>query len=149
MKLAGVSLPPRRQEVRAFRIVLAGHGALPSALATTAELICGPIADLATAGLAAGESPDAYAAQLRAAIGHDGRPVLVLADLLGGTPYNVAAAIARRSPRVVCVAGANLAMAVEATLATEELDETLVERLIEVGRRGIVDTERHRASRAS
>jgi mannose/fructose-specific phosphotransferase system component IIA len=135
--------------VRAFRIVLAGHGRLPSALLETGELICGVIPDAAAAGLAADETPDDYAGRLRDAVGHDGRPVLVLADLLGGTPYNVAAAIARRSPRVVCVAGANLAMLVEAALATEPLDSALVERLVQVGRAGIVDTERQRASRAS
>jgi mannose/fructose-specific phosphotransferase system component IIA len=47
------------------------------------------------------------------------------------------------------VAGANLAMVVEAALATEPLSDSLIERLVEVGRLGILDTERHRASRAS
>jgi mannose/fructose-specific phosphotransferase system component IIA len=135
--------------VREFRIVLAGHGELPAALAATAELICGPIPDLARLGLQPGETPDHYAEALRAAVGHDGRRVLVLADLLGGTPYNVAAAIARRSPRVVCLAGANLAMVIEAALSKDGLDDALVERLIELGRQAIVETERHRASRAS
>jgi PTS system N-acetylgalactosamine-specific IIA component len=75
--------------------------------------------------------------------------VLVLCDLLGGTPFNVASAIARRSPRVVCLSGANLAMAVEAALADGDLDDALVERLLETGRSGIVETERNRARRAS
>jgi mannose/fructose-specific phosphotransferase system component IIA len=135
--------------VRPFRIVIAGHGSLPAALLATAELICGRIADLAAVGLAPTETPDHYADSLRAAIGRDHRPVLVLCDLLGGTPFNMASAIARRSPRVVCLAGANLAMTVEAALATDALDDALVERLIEVGRSGIVETERHRARRVS
>jgi PTS system N-acetylgalactosamine-specific IIA component len=135
--------------VRGFRIVIAGHGTLPAALLATTELICGEIPDLAAVGLAASESPDHYAEGLRAAIGRDHRPVLVLCDLLGGTPFNVASAIGRRSPRVVCIAGANLAMAVEAALADGDLDDALVERLIEVGRTGIVETERHRARRVS
>jgi mannose/fructose-specific phosphotransferase system component IIA len=50
---------------------------------------------------------------------------------------------------VVCIAGVNLAMAVEAALADGDLDDALVERLIEVGRTGIVETERHRARRVS
>jgi mannose/fructose/sorbose-specific phosphotransferase system IIA component len=135
--------------VRGFRIVIAGHGTLPAALLATTELICGEIPDLAAVGLAPSESPDHYAEGLRAAIGRDHRPVLVLCDLLGGTPFNVASAIGRRSPRVVCIAGANLAMAVEAALADGDLDDALVERLIEVGRTGIVETERHRARRVS
>ena len=135
--------------MRSFRIVIAGHGTLPAALLATAELICGEIPDLAAVGLEPTETPDHYAEGLRAAIGHDHRPVLVLCDLLGGTPYNVASAIARRSARVICVAGVNLAMAVEAALANGALDDAQVERLIEAGRSGIVETERHRARRVS
>jgi PTS system N-acetylgalactosamine-specific IIA component len=135
--------------VRAFRIVIAGHGTLPGALLTTSELICGPIADITAVGLAATDSPDRYADALRGAIGRDHRRVLVLSDLLGGTPFNVASAIARRSPRIVCLSGVNLAMTVEAALADGDLDDALVERLLETGRSGIVETERHRARRAS
>jgi mannose/fructose/sorbose-specific phosphotransferase system IIA component len=135
--------------VRTFQIVIAGHGTLPAALLATAELICGPIRDVAAVGLEPTESPDHYAEGLRAAIGRDGRRVLVLCDLLGGTPFNVASAIARRSPRIVCVSGVNLAMAVEAALADGDLDDAFVERLLAIGRGGIVETERHRARRAS
>ena len=135
--------------MRTFRIVIAGHGTLPAALLSTTELICGPVADAAAVALEPTESPDHYTESLRDAIGHDGRRVLVLCDLLGGTPFNVASAVARRSPRLVCISGVNLAMTVEAALASGELDEALVDRLIEVGRSGITETERHRASRAS
>ena len=135
--------------MRAFRIVIAGHGTLPAALLSTAELICGPIADISAVGLAATDTPDRYAEALRAAIGHDHRRVLVLADLLGGTPFNLASAIARRSPRVVCVSGVNLGMAVEAALTDGDLTDEVVERLLEAGTDGIVETERHRARRAS
>jgi mannose/fructose-specific phosphotransferase system component IIA len=135
--------------VRAFRIVIAGHGAFPGALLGTAESICGPIADIAAVGLQPADSPDRYAEALRTAIGRDHRRVLVLCDLLGGTPFNVASAIARRSARIACLSGVNLAMTVEAALTDGDLDEALVERLLEVGRSGIVETERHRARRAS
>jgi PTS system N-acetylgalactosamine-specific IIA component len=135
--------------VRTFRIVIAGHGPLPAAVLATAELICGPIADVVSVGLEPTESPDRYAESLRDAIGRDDRRVLVLCDLLGGTPFNVASAIARRSPRIVCVSGANVAMAVEAALADGDLDDAFVERLLAIGRGGIAETERHRARRAS
>lgn len=135
--------------MRSFRIIIAGHGTLPAAMLATAELICGEIPDLAAVGLEPTETPDHYADGLRAAIGHDHRPVLVLCDLLGGTPFNVASAISRRSPRVVCVAGVNLAMVMEAALSAGALGDALIERLLEVGRAGIVETERRRARRAS
>jgi N-acetylgalactosamine PTS system EIIA component len=135
--------------VRAYRIVIAGHGSLPGALLASAELICGEIPDIAAVGIAPHESPDHFAEALRTAIGHDHRRVLVLTDLLGGTPFNVAAAIASRSGRVVCISGANLGMVVEAAMSQGELDEALTERILETGRSGIVETERHRARRAS
>jgi len=135
--------------VRAFRIVIAGHGTLPAALLQTTEMIVGPVSDIVAAGLGEDHSPDAYAEALRTAIGHDGRRVLVLCDLLGGTPFNVASAIARRSPRIVCLAGVNLAITVEAVMAEGDLDDELIDRLLEVGRSGIAETERHRARRAS
>ena len=135
--------------MRSFRIVIAGHGHFPAALLATAEMICGRIADVAAVGLQPGETPDHFAEGLRAAIGHDSKRVLVFADLLGGTPFNVAAAIGRRSPRVVCLAGVNLGMVVEAALSATDLDDATVERLLEVGQSGIVETERHRARRAS
>lgn len=135
--------------MRSFRIVIAGHGTLPAALLATAELIYGEIPDVAAAGLQPTETPDHYAAELRAAIGHDHRRVLVLCDLLGGTPFNVASAIVKRSPRVVCVAGANLPMVLEAAQSDGALDDGLIERLLEAGRAGIVETERHRARRVS
>jgi hypothetical protein len=40
-------------------------------------------------------------------------------------------------------------MAVEAVLAQGDLDDDLVERLMDTARSGIVESERHRARRAS
>ncbi len=135
--------------MRSFRIIVTGHGELPAALLSTAELIVGTIPDAVAVGLAPHDTPDHLAEALRAAIGHGTERVLVLADLLGGTPYNVAAAIARRSSRVVCLSGANLGMVVEAALAEGPLDDELTERLLDAARSGIVEMARHRARRAS
>lgn len=135
--------------MRAFRIVLVGHGSLPAALLATTELIVGAVPEIAAVSLGAHETPDHFAEALRNAIGRDHRRVLVLADLLGGTPYNVAAAIARRSSRVVCVSGVNLAMTLEAALTDGQLTDEVVQRLVGTGRDGVVETSRHHAQRAS
>lgn len=135
--------------MRRFRIVLAGHGAFPAGLLSAAEMICGPLQDVSALSIEPGQTPEQYAERMRSAIGHDGRRVLVLCDLLGGTPFNVASAIVRRSPRVVCISGASLGLAVEAALAGGDLDEALVGRLLEAAHSGIAETERHRARRAS
>lgn len=135
--------------MRQFRIVVVGHGPLAAGLLASAEMICGPIDGIAAVGLRAHETPDHFGEALRAAIGHDDRSVLVLADLAGGTPFNVAAAIARRSPRVICLSGVNLPMLIEAVLGIERLDDDAVERLLHAGREGIVEISRQHARRAS
>jgi N-acetylgalactosamine PTS system EIIA component len=146
--------------LRSYRIVVAGHGSLPSTLLAAAESIGGSIADAAAVELHAADSPDQFTDRLRTALqmdhpadhgpAHAGRArrVLILCDLLGGTPFNRASAMARRSPRVVAISGANLGMLLEAALAEGDLDDDLVERLLEAGRDGIVETERHHARNA-
>jgi mannose/fructose-specific phosphotransferase system component IIA len=49
----------------------------------------------------------------------------------------------------VAVAGTNLPMVVEAALATDSLDDSFADRLLDLGRAGITETVRHRARRAS
>ena len=41
-------------------------------------------------------------------------PVLVLTDLPGGTPHNVASVVARSRPETAVISGVNLGMVVEA-----------------------------------
>ena len=62
---------------------------------------------------------------------------------------DIAAAMARRSSRIVCLSGMNLGLVVEAALTQDPLDDDLVERLVTAARDGIVETARHHARRAS
>jgi len=125
--------------VRDFRIVVAGHSGLAAALVRSAELICGELRDVTAVGIAPADTPETFAAELRRAIELDGRPVLVLADLQGGTPSNVAAQLARDRPGTVVVAGATLGMLVEAATSVDALGDGAVARLVAAGRDGIVD----------
>ncbi len=135
--------------MRDFQIVIVGHGRLPGALLSSAELICGPIESITAVGLHGHETPEHFADALRAVFEPGRRRILVLTDLLGGTPHNVAAAIAARDPRIVCVSGVNLGMVVEAVVGMESLDELSLQRLIDASRASIVDTARVLARRAS
>ncbi|HEX8938707.1 MAG TPA: hypothetical protein VF763_00970 [Candidatus Limnocylindrales bacterium] len=123
--------------MRPFRILLVGHGKLPAALLASAELIAGPIEDISAISLHAHETPDHLAAAVADAAGRDRRPVLVLTDLQGGTPHNVATALGLRDPRLACVSGVNLAMLLEAALGLDRLDGEALARLVEVGRAAI------------
>lgn len=132
--------------MRPFRILLVGHGKLPAALLASAELITGAIEDLAAVSLHAHETPDHFASAVRDAVGGDRRRVLILTDLQGGTPHNVAAALALQHPRIVCVSGVNLPMLLEAALGLGQLDDEAIAHLLEVGRKSISALEAARSA---
>ena len=109
----------------------------------SAAMICGPVADAVAVDLQPEQSPEAYGDALRSAMGDDGRPVLILTDLLGGTPHNVASLICleSRGPALstVCVSGTNLGMLLEAATGMESLDVDSIARLEAAGRASIVN----------
>lgn len=132
--------------MRQFDVVIASHGGLGTALLEAAAMITGP-ADHATAiGLDPTDSPETYRERLLAAVA-PGRPTLILTDLFGGTPQNVAIAATRSQP-VRCISGANLGLVIEALTADEPLGDALVERLVAAARESIVDIAARMASRA-
>ena len=132
---------------RAFHIVVASHGGLARAMLDSAAMICGPVRDAVAVDLQPEQSPEAYSEALRSAMGDDGRPVLILTDLLGGTPHNVASLICRESRGTglftASVSGVNLGMLLEAATSVESLDADTIAQLVDAGRASIVDVMRH------
>jgi len=131
-----------------FRIVIAAHGDLAAALLSAAELICGPIDELRAVGIQPHDSPESFGERLAAAVGEPGPPVLILTDLVGGTPNNVALTVVRGRPSAFVISGVNLAVVMEAAMSIDVLDRAAVDRLVELGRRGLVDAGTLLASRA-
>jgi len=131
----------------AFRIVVAAHGELASGLLSAARLICGDVDRVAAVGLEPEDSPESYAERLAAACGSADEPVLVLTDLVGGTPHNVAMTIVRRRPSAHLVSGVNLAVLIEAATSMDALDDDAVERLVAAGRAALSDAASLAASR--
>jgi mannose/fructose-specific phosphotransferase system component IIA len=132
--------------MRNFRIVVAAHGDLADAFVSAATLICGVLHDLTAVGLRPDDSPESFAERLSPAIG-DG-PVLILTDLVGGTPHNVALTLARRIPAATVISGVNLAVLVEAATSTDALDPATVDRLVALGRGALSDASSLAASRS-
>jgi PTS system mannose-specific IIA component len=92
-------------------LVVATHGELAAELLRTAEGIVGPVAQAAAVSVDAHTSVEDARARLATAIhkvGGDGEGVLVLTDMLGGTPANLALGFV--SERVDVVTGVNLPM---------------------------------------
>jgi PTS system ascorbate-specific IIA component len=95
-------------------VLLVTHGAIGEALLASAEQILGARqAGVAALGVAGGEAPEAVLARARAAAAKldEGEGVLVLTDMFGATPCNVAARLLEDG-RIEGVAGVSLPMLV-------------------------------------
>ena len=117
-----------------INIVLVSHGELGDALIQATEMIAGPTERLFSVPLLPGESPEGFGEKLNAALQEiAGEETLVLIDLFGGTPYNVAARQVIEE-NVECVTGANLPMLLELVMSRD--DATLSELAEEIARAG-------------
>lgn len=134
--------------MREFRIVVVVHGDLAMALVGAATLICGQLDDVHAVGLFPDDAPETLSDRLLSVVGDSDDAVLVLADLAGGTPHNVALVAMRRLPRARLISGVNLAVLLEAAMGAGVLDDALVERLVTGGRAALVDAGRLLATKA-
>ncbi len=117
-----------------INIVLVSHGELGDALIQAAEMIAGPAERLFSVPLLPGESPEGFGEKLDAALREiAGEETLVLIDLFGGTPYNVAARQVLKE-NVECVTGANLPMLLELVMSRD--DATLAELAEDIAQAG-------------
>ncbi len=121
-----------------INVVVVSHGNLGSALIRTAELITGPVEGLHAVALQPDDSPEGFARRLAATLDAlEGQETLVLIDLFGGTPYNVAARLVLKAS-VECITGVNLPMLLEAILTREDASlPELAETITQVGRESI------------
>lgn len=104
-------------------VIVASHGNLAESLVETARLILGRKTRLRTFTFPEGETPKASYKRLQALIGkcEEGRGVIILVDLFGGTPGSMALSMLDEQ-QVEVLTGVNLAMALAAGMIDPELD---------------------------
>ena len=102
------------------RIIVASHGKLARALAHTVELIAGAQEEIHCLGIAPGDDISAFATQLVALV-DVAKPCLILVDMPGGTPWNVAMEHFGQNEAVRVVSGVNLPMLLEVTLGRNDM----------------------------
>jgi PTS system ascorbate-specific IIA component len=133
-------------------ILIVAHGAFGEALIHCASHVLGkrPLR-VRQVGITVHDDPDAILPQAKGLVREldDGAGVLVLTDMLGATPSNVAARLA--SPgRVEIVSGVNLPMLVRALTYRNEPLATVVAKAVSGGCEGVVhmsgDWEPHAAA---
>lgn len=102
-----------------MKLVLAGHGHYASGVASAVTMLSGNEKAVSYVDFTPVISPDEFESRLRD-IAECGEEVVIICDLLGGTPYNRACMIAHENDQVKVVAGMNLAAILEAALSIEE-----------------------------
>lgn len=115
-------------------IVLVGHGDLPVTLKNSAQLIVGENEDVYAVPLSPQDGKEEYAAKLQALAPKLEKydSVLVLVDLMGGSPGNGAMETFVKDERFQFVSGVNLAM-----LLVAMSDDVPIQELIAEGRSGV------------
>lgn len=119
--------------------VIVTHGQLASELLAAAEMIVGPISHIAAVSIGWHDDVDAARDEVQRAITRvsQGRGVLLLTDMFGGTPTNIASMFLEEGTTEV-LTGVNLPMVIKLASATAE--ETLAEiapKIRDQGRQGI------------
>ncbi|MCI1858823.1 MAG: PTS mannose transporter subunit IIA [Sporolactobacillus sp.] len=101
-------------------VIILTHGSAGEELLKSAEMIMGKLKNAASFSLLPGMSPETFSSmveqKLRTLSGH----VLVLADLFGGTPFNVAVALSQKYDLYI-VSGLNIAMLMEADILRKKI----------------------------
>src|SRR5712691_12147485 len=129
----------QENDVRKVAGVIVTHGQLAGELLAAAEMIVGPISHITAVSIGWHDDVDAARDEVKRAITRVSQRVgvLLLTDMFGGTPTNIASMFLEDG-RVEVLTGVNLPMVIK--LATQTGSESLVDmarRICDQGRQGI------------
>jgi PTS system mannose-specific IIA component len=124
---------------RKVAAVIVTHGHLAGELLAAAEMIVGPISHIAAVSIGWHDDVDAARGEVERAIKgvSQGAGVLLMTDMFGGTPTNIASMFLEAGA-IEVVTGVNLPMIIK--LSSQQEQESLAEvarHLCDVGRQGI------------
>ena len=124
-------------------IGLCAHGSLAGAFLEAIGMIAGLPEGVCAFPLTPGMEPLEYRAKVEDWIdNHPSANFLLLTDLFGGTPCNMAATFAKRE-NVAVIAGMNLSMVIEVLTRKDQVDlEGLCDIALGIGCSGIIDVKK-------
>jgi PTS system mannose-specific IIA component len=131
--------PEKTESARRVAGVIVTHGHLAGELLAAAEMIVGPISFITAVSIGWHDDVDAARDEVQRAITRvsQGAGVLLLTDMFGGTPTNIASMFLEDG-NIEVVTGVNLPMIIK--LASHDGSGSLIEtarRVSELGRQGI------------
>lgn len=124
-------------------LVIVAHGGLAVELLRAAEHVVGPLERAEAIGLGPKDDLAERRSEIEAAVLRvdAGAGVVILTDLFGGTPSNLAIATRGRLKGVDIVTGANLPMMVKLAKSRGLDRRAAVAAAVDAGRRHIIDPE--------
>ena len=130
------------------KLILMSHGHLAEELKQSAQMIMGEIDGLFAISMLESDGLDGTREKLRAVLERLGSDagVIVAADLLSGTPCNVAVQAMYERPGLRVITGLNLGMAIEYDVSDIEDVDELAEYLREVGQNSVKLIEKPQAT---
>jgi PTS system mannose-specific IIA component len=123
-------------------VVVATHGEYGSAMVQTLKMILGEIDQLQSVTLALEDSMETFQEKLEKALqalDPEQKGALVLVDMLGGTPFNVAIQTAQKR-KIAVVTGVNLPMLIKITSSPGQEDLQAFAREVQKAARESIKT---------
>ncbi|MEM1913432.1 MAG: PTS sugar transporter subunit IIA [Thermofilaceae archaeon] len=124
-------------------IVLITHGKYGEGLLNALSMLLGDeaVRSIRVITLGSLDSPEFLYERVKSAVSgaDDGKGVLILVDLFGGTPSRVAAQLLSEGFKVEVVSGVNLPMLVEIAMQRDKTARELAEIAVKTGVEGIID----------
>lgn len=106
------------------RIVITGHGNFASGISTSLDLITGIDDSVLAVNFEAKDSIEDLEFKLLEAINKDYKDLIILCDLLGGSPFKTSCLLKERfkDRNIEVIGGTNLAMLLQAYLLKDTID---------------------------
>lgn len=126
--------------------IITGHGEFSLGMLSSLEMIAGRQEKMKAVPFYEQNSLKEYESQLVTCIEsmqEESSDIIILTDLLGGTPFNTSMLLKEKFPTVDILSGINLPMLLELVgmrLGNSETEE-IIEKLVEIGRAGILKGE--------
>lgn len=125
-------------------ILVTGHGRYAEGVMSAISLVAGDQEEVNAVNFLRGEGVEELKSHMIQAIRElKSRNVLVMVDILGGSPFHVAAGLAAEETggkNLKIVAGANMASIVQAVFMRDQIPfDQLPPEVAEAGRQGVVD----------
>ncbi|EHG7887966.1 PTS sugar transporter subunit IIA [Citrobacter sp.] len=112
-----------------YDIIILTHGDAGKELLNSSEMIVGKTKNTTAISLIIGMSPETLMEQTRKILRPNIKTV-ILTDIYGGTPSNVATVLSREYP-IHCISGINLAMLLEANMLQDSDKEITIEEYVQ------------------